>query len=154
KEKKLMERFRSILESKKLNTSMIARKTEEIFGATSPYYVPHNFCYSVASLHLTPHINQVFAISKLTGYSFSGFLNFFGFPPNQIPRLQTKLHTRRTVLLPIGDHAQNKNIPSLKESASPHSWDYTRPIGGLATNSLWPMHEIASRNQGQFVYVR
>src|SRR5258707_4300379 len=129
----LIERFRSVLAAKNLNLNAVSKETERIFGASSLYFIPHNFCYNVAAQGISPHICQVFALSKLTGYGFSDFLTFFGFPPDEIPRLQMKLHTQRTVLLPSVTYDKSQVLPYLGANILPHSLDHTGPFAKIAS---------------------
>jgi len=96
----LIERFRSLLAAKNLNLNAVSKETERIFGASSLYFIPTTFATTWQLKGSVLTICQVFALSKLTGYRFSDFLTLFGFPPDEISRLQLKLHTQRTVLLP------------------------------------------------------
>src|SRR5258705_9679002 len=44
------------------NLNAVSKETERIFGASSLYFIPHNFCYNVAAQGISPHICQVFAL--------------------------------------------------------------------------------------------
>ena len=151
----LIERFRSLLAAKNLSLNAVSKETERIFGASSLYFIPHNFCYNVAAHGISPHVCQVFALSKLTGYGFSDFLTFFGFPPDEIPRLQLKLHTQRTVLLPSVTYDKSRVLPYLGAKILPHSLDHTGPFAKIASRSPFcSVAEIEARNRRSFLYAR
>jgi transcriptional regulator with XRE-family HTH domain len=95
----LGERVKTILESKGLTLSQCSQRTRYLYGRSSPRFVPHNFYYELASRTFSPSLHQVFALSKITGYSFYDWLRVFGFDPEDISRLQSSLSSKRTVLL-------------------------------------------------------
>lgn len=71
--------------------------TRDRFGMSSPYFIPPTFLYKLRN-GITPHVCQIAALSESTGYRFVDWLQLFGFDLHQIPRLQMRLHTERTVL--------------------------------------------------------
>src|SRR5258706_3497872 len=151
----LIERFRSLLAAKNLSLNAVSKETERIFGASSLYFIPHNFCYNVAAQGISPHICQVFALSKLTGYRFSDFLTLFGFPPDEISRLQLKLHTQRTVLLPSVSYDKSRMLPYFGAEVLSHSMDHTGPLAKIACkNPLWSVATVEAHNRRSFLYAR
>jgi len=151
----LIERLRSVLAAKNVSLNALSKATERIFGASSLYFIPHNLCYNVAAQGISPHICQVFALSKLTGYRFSDFLTLFGFPPDEISRLQLKLHTQRTVLLPSVTYDKSRMLPYFGAEVRPHSMDYTGPLAKISFKSpLWSVAAIEAHNRRSFLYAR
>src|SRR5260370_34717409 len=71
----LIERFRSLLAAKNLSLNAVSKETQRIFGPSSLYFIPHNFCYNVAAHGISPHVCQVLPLSKLCGYAFCALLS-------------------------------------------------------------------------------
>jgi hypothetical protein len=61
--------------------------------------IPRNFYQDLRRTTLTPNIFQVFALSAVSGYRLADWLRLFGFPLEQIPRLQLLMPAKRTTLL-------------------------------------------------------
>jgi hypothetical protein len=151
----LVERLRSVLASKNLNVNTVSKETERIFDASSAYFIPHNFCYNLATYGISPHVCQVLALSRLTGYSFSDLLTLFGFPPDEIPRLQLKLHRQCTVLLPSVTYDKSRTLPYLGTQTIPQFLEYTGPCAKIASkNPMWAVGRIEAHNRRRFLYVR
>ena len=78
--------------------SHLSDATRERFGIGSSYFIPPTFLRKVRN-GITPHVCQIAALGESTGYRLVDWLRFFGFDLHQIPRLQLRLHTSRTVLV-------------------------------------------------------
>jgi hypothetical protein len=114
----LIERVRSILASKNLTLHQASRRSEELYGLSSPYFLPHNLYYDLRRGNFGPSIYQVFALSRISGYRLSDWLQVFGFHLTDLPRLQILLPSNRTVLLNSSLHDPNAWV----------SWFDNRPI--------------------------
>ena len=97
------EKIGTILYQSGYSTARLSVATRERFGADSPYFIPPTFLSKLRN-GTTPHVCQIAALSECTGYRFVDWLRLFAFDLHQIPRLQTRLHTERTVpITPIED---------------------------------------------------
>jgi hypothetical protein len=92
------ENLRNILYQSGHTIARISAATRDRFGISSSYFIPPTFLYKLRT-GITPHMCQIAALSQSTGYRFVDWLRFFGFDPHQIPRLQMRLHTERTVMV-------------------------------------------------------
>jgi hypothetical protein len=95
----LVERVKSILASKNLTLHKVSQRSAELFGRSSPHYLPHNLYYDLRHGSFSPSLFQVFALSRISNYRVTDWLRVFGFDVEVIPRLQLQLSSRRTVLL-------------------------------------------------------
>jgi hypothetical protein len=93
------ERVRQILSSRGLTLYRVSRRSAEIFGKLSPFFVPHSLYYDLAVSSLSPGIQQLLALSRITNYRLSDWLAVFGFDLDAIPRLQCMVPRNRTVIL-------------------------------------------------------
>ena len=95
----LPDSVKSIIESRGLSLHAVSQQSETIFGHGSPHFVPHNLYYELTLGTFSPSLHQLFALSRITGYRLFDWLHVFGLDPEEIPRLQILLTTKRTVLL-------------------------------------------------------
>jgi hypothetical protein len=114
---KLAERVKSILASKDLTLHKASQRSAELFGRSSPHYLPHNLYYDLRHGSFSPSLFQVFALSRISNYRVTDWLRVFGFDVEVIPRLQLQLPSRRTVLLDSSLDDPNAFIPWLRKLA-------------------------------------
>ena len=93
------ERLRAILASKGLTLYQVSQKSEVLYGHSSPYFLPHNLYYDLRSGTFTLSIQQLAALSRVSGYRLNDWVRAFGFDLQDIVRLQVLLPSKRTVLL-------------------------------------------------------
>lgn len=106
------ENVRNILYQSGHNIARLSAATRDRFGISSSYFIPPTFLYKLR-IGITPHICQIAALSQSTGYSFVDWLRLFGFDPHQIPRLQMRLHTERTVLITPVESGRDFFLPQV-----------------------------------------
>jgi hypothetical protein len=68
------------------------------FGNRTPYFIPPTLLYKLKR-GITPHVCQIVALSRITGYRFRDWMNLFGFDLKLILFLQLKIHSARTALV-------------------------------------------------------
>jgi hypothetical protein len=95
----LVERIQSILAVKDLTLYQVSQRSEKLYGRSSPYFLPHNLYFDLRGGTFSPSIYQFFALSRITGYRLPDWVRLFGADLENIPRLQTSLRSRRTILL-------------------------------------------------------
>jgi transcriptional regulator with XRE-family HTH domain len=83
----------------------------QIFGRSSPYFIPEYFYSAVRSRAVSPTIHQFMALSRISGYRPSDWLALFGFELDDIPRLQLLFTRPRTVLLDSTVYDEEQWIP-------------------------------------------
>jgi len=94
-----VERVKAVLQSQGMTLHQVSQTIVEVFGRSSPYFVPHNFYYDLGLGSFSPSLHQIFALSKVSGYRFYDWLRVFGFPPEEITHQQTLLESKRTSLI-------------------------------------------------------
>jgi hypothetical protein len=97
--KRRAERVRQVLASRGLSLYRVSQQSAEIFGRSSPYYVPHNLYYDIDEPSLIPTFQQMLALSHITGYQLRDWFAVFGFDLDLIPRLRLLARRKRTTLL-------------------------------------------------------
>lgn len=151
----IVNRIRKILEGRQLNINQVSRATLAFYGSASPFFIPHNFCHNIKANKISPHLCQVFSLSKITRYSFVDWLAVFGFRLDEIPRLQMKLHSDRTVLITPVTYDKEAIVPWFEAADMTTSIDQTIPLGRSAHKlQLHRVRDIESVNRKSFLYVK
>lgn len=122
-----VESIRNVLRQCGHSVTQLSAATRRRYGSSSQYFIPATFLYKIRS-GVTPHACQIVALSESTGYRFVDWLRIFGFDLQQVPRLQRRLHTARTVLVtPNEDWLQSPyshdGVWSASSRARPERWN-------------------------------
>jgi hypothetical protein len=81
----------------------VSARTKMRFGKRTPYFIPQTFLYKQKT-GVTPHTCQVAALSEITGFHFSDWLDLWGFDFRLILTLQLRIPNQRTtVVTPFPD---------------------------------------------------
>jgi len=127
------DRVRQILATRGLTLNQLSQRSTEVFGRSSPYYVPHNFYYSLDDPLLCPRIEQFVALSHISNYRLCDWLAVFGFYLEHIARIQALLTRTRTVFLDSTLYDENAWIP----------W-FSQKIPDDAVPSIAPLSQLLS----------
>jgi hypothetical protein len=148
-------RFRAVLAGKGLTVYSLAKKTQELYGDASPYFIPHNFYHYIVAPQISPHICQVVALSRLTGYSLATCLERFGFSPDLITRWQLRLRPERTILLPSETYDKDAMVPFFGTRIEATDLERTVPFSKIADYfTMQPSREVEELNRQRFIYAR
>jgi hypothetical protein len=115
--------------------------------------IPRNFYQDLRTTTLSPDIFQVFALSAISGYRLADWLRLFGFPIEQIPRLQLLMPAKRTALLDAMHFLGDPPVIWSSDFRRPVELIY--PLGRLLRAQ--PMHISASMHEAQsedYLYAR
>ncbi len=110
----LAEHVKSILASKNLTLYQVSESSAELFGRSSPQYLPHNLYYDLRHGSVSPSLFQLFAFSRISGYRLVDWLRVFGFDVEAIPRLQIQLSSNRTALVDRSSEDSQRFVPWLR----------------------------------------
>jgi hypothetical protein len=93
-------RIRFVLDSCGLTLHQVSRESERLYGAKSPFRIPHTLYHSVAnSPSFTPSLPETCALSRITGYRFEDWLRTLGIDLRLLAALQAALPLKRTRVL-------------------------------------------------------
>ncbi len=151
----LVDRVKAILQGKGLTLYQCSQQTRNLYGRSSPYFVPHNLYYDVGIGNFSPSLHQLFALSTVSGYNFSDWLRVFGFNPADIVRLQVLLSSKRTSLLDSSLDDAECWIPWVRNKPANVRIPGIAPIGRLL--ELAPSRRIRSvdrPDKGNVVYAK
>jgi hypothetical protein len=148
-------RVQRVLSARSLSLYQVSRRSAETFGRSSPYHVPDSFYSSLGSLAAGPSIQQVVALSTVSGYRLSDWLAVFGFKLDDIPRLGLLLPRRRTILLDSSVYDDEQWIPWFADRAGPSQFPATAPLAQI----LKPAEPVRAKhllalNARQFLYAK
>ena len=124
----LAERVKSILASQNLTLYQVSETSAELFGRSSPQYLPHNLYYDLRHGNFSPSLFQVFAFSRISGYRLVDWLRVFGFDVEAIPRLQIQLSSKRTTLLDSSVEDPRTRVAWLRDLAARGPLGYVVPL--------------------------
>lgn len=123
------DRVRQILATRGLTAYQVSRQSAEMFGPSSPYYIPHHFYSDLTPPSRCPSIYQFVALSRISNYRLCDWLAVFGFHLDDIPRLQPLLPRKRTVVLDSSVYDENAWIPWFAEKLPRERIPGIAPLG-------------------------
>jgi hypothetical protein len=151
----LVERVKAILATKGLTLYQVSQRARNLYGRSSPHFLPHNWYYDLGLRTFSPSLHQLFALSKISDYRFSDWLRVFGFNTEDISRLQVLLSSKRTLLLDCALDDPESMIPWFQNRLGNTPAPSIAPIGQLldltAPRRLGSLLEM---NRTNFVYAR
>jgi transcriptional regulator with XRE-family HTH domain len=122
----LAERIQSILASKHLTLYRVSQQSAAVYGRSSPFFIPHNLYSDLRASSFIPSVQQIVALSRISGYRLVDWLAVFGFDVEDITRLQALLPSKRTILLDTSLTAPEKSIMWFRDRAN------TNPVPRIA----------------------
>jgi len=149
------ERVRQILSTRGLTFYRASQRSAEMFGRSSPFYLPHNLHYDLAVSAATPSLYQLIALSRITRYRLSDWLAVFGFDLDAIPQLQVLVARRRTVILDSAVYDADAWLPWFIERSGSADLSAVTPLGQLLSPARPERaRELLSRNKTRFLYAK
>jgi hypothetical protein len=120
-----------VLSSRGLTPYRVSERSAEIFGRSSPFYLPHNLSYDTRDPALTPTFHQMLALSHITDYRLNDWLALFGFDLDLIPRLGLLVPRKRTTLLDSSVYDGHAWIPWFADHKRAVPMSPITPLGQL-----------------------
>lgn len=122
---------REILAARGLTLHRISERSAELFGRSSPFYIPHNWYSALARNVSIPTIHQVLAMSHITNFQMPHWLAVFGFELDLIWALQLQMARHYTTLLDPTFHDTTAWIPWLTDRSRYDPVPSIAPLGRL-----------------------
>lgn len=127
---------RQILESRGLTLFQISRESRARYG-DSRYFIPHQLYTDLRITGFTPKIQQILALSSITGYRLADWLAVFGFRLDAIARLQATLPAKRTHLIDPTVYDDQEGIPWFSEIVPPTPAEAIVPFGQRLASGIF-----------------
>src|SRR5947209_2221286 len=109
----LAERVRSILALRGLSLADVSRVSRSLARDNRLCFVPHNFYSSLRKPSFSPRLQQLLALSTVSGYRLIDWLAVFGFSLDDVPRFQVSFPALRTVELDHNMYQPRTAVPWL-----------------------------------------
>jgi hypothetical protein len=147
--------MRQIFSTKGLTLYRVSQRSAEIFGHSSPYFIPQHLYLNLATENFSPSIHQLLALSRISNYRLCDLIAVFGFRLDDIPRLQLSIPWLRTVLLDTSVYDEDQWIPWFAERLPEFSLPAIAPLG-LLLKSCTPRRarELFALNKRRFLYAK
>ena len=127
----LAEKVQAILNNEELTLYRVSQQSAQLYGRSSPYFLPHNLYYDLRAGSFRPSIHQIWALSRISGYRVADWLRVFGYNLEDITRLQVLLPSKRTIVLDTSFTDPNEWVP----------WLDNRPVG-VSMASIVPLAKL------------
>jgi hypothetical protein len=149
------DRVRQILLTRGLTLYQVSRRSAEIFGHSSPYYIPQGLYSALDAGVQSPNIYQLAALSRISGYRLSDWLAVFGFRLDEIPRVQLHNSWRRTVVLDSTVYDLEQWIPWFQERLAKANLPAIAPLRQvLKPDAPWRARDLLALDSRRFLYAR
>ena len=151
----LADRVQTILDHRHLTLYRVSRQSAELYGRSSPYFLPHNLYYDLRTGPFRPSIHQIVALSRISGYRVTDWLLVFGYNLEDITRLQVLLPSKRTIVLDTALTDPDERISWLDDRADGASIQPIAPLAKLL--KVLPVRRIGSlrdRSARRFLYAK
>jgi transcriptional regulator with XRE-family HTH domain len=109
----LAERIRSILALRGLSLADVSRASRSLVRGDRLCFVPHNFYSSLCKQSFSPRLQQLLALSTVSGYRLLDWLGVFGFSLDDVSRFQVSFPALRTVELDDNIYQPRTAVPWL-----------------------------------------
>ena len=151
----IADRVRRILSAKNLTLYKVSSLTKAMYKREPAYHVPRNFYFQLRSEAWNPTIQQLLALSRVSGYRLADWLAVFGFPLDTIPGLQSALPHPRTTLLDSGSYDEREPIPWFRDRPGRGTTPTVSPLSQLLEPSgERRLGSLVVANRGPFIYVK
>ena len=149
------DRVRQVLSMKNLTLYEVSKLSAQIYGQSSPHYIPQGLYSVLAASNRYPTIHQFLALSRISNYRLCDWLALFGIHLDDMLRLQLLIPWRRTILLDSSVYDDQRWIPWFAEG--PHVGDIPLvvPLGRLLKLAAPKRaQELLALNLAGFRYVK
>lgn len=151
----LAERVRGILGNRGLSLNAISRRSSDLFGRSSPFFVPHNLYYELTRDSRKPTIQEIFTLSQLSDYRLFDWLRVFEFRLDLISQLQLLIPRTNTTLLDSTVYNDLEWIPWFTGRPQPALVPAVVPLTHLlAPSPARQIRQLAGLSPQTFLYAR
>jgi hypothetical protein len=149
------DRVRQILSTRGSTLYQVSKRSADLFGRSSLYFIPQRLYHELAIGVPSPNLHQLAALSRISNFRLSDWLAVFGFRLDDIPKLQSIVPWRRTVLLDSSVYDLEQWIPWFAEQVSESPRSAIAPLGQFVKRGL-PVRakNLLCLSRKRFLYVK
>lgn len=148
-------RVRSILSTRNLTLYKASAATRADHPGQSSYHIPRNLYFHLRSTSWSPTIQQLLALTQLSGYRLVDWLAVFGFRLADISRLQLRLRQPRTVLLDSTVYDVEERIPWFRDRSTSVTAPPIAPLSQLLERAgSQPMGSLTTKGKSRYLYAK
>jgi hypothetical protein len=152
---KIADRVRTILHTRNLTLYKVSRLTRANYPKQRSYHLPPNLYFHLRSARWSPRIEQLWALSRLSGYRLTDWLAVFGFRLDDISRLETRLAHPRTVLLDSNVYDLEGTIAWFKDRGATETVAPVAPLIQLIELvGEVPIATLTTNAAGRYLYAK
>jgi hypothetical protein len=148
-------RVRGILSTRNLTLYKASAITRADHPGRPSYHIPRNLYFHLRSAAWSPTIQQLLALTQLSGYRLVDWLAVFGFRLADISRLQLHLRHLRTVLLDSTVYDMDERIPWFRDRATSLTAPPIAPLSQLLERAgSQPMRSLTTTVKSRYLYAK
>jgi hypothetical protein len=149
------DRVRQILSTRGLTLYQVSRRSAELFGRSSPYFIPQGLYHELSAGTLSLNIHRFLALSRISNYRLCDWLAVFGYRLDDIPRLQLLIPWRRTVLIDSSFYDEEQWIPWFVDRAPVREVSAIAPLRLLLKpDTPRRARDLLSLSKKRFLYAK
>jgi hypothetical protein len=148
-------RIQRTLADRGLTLLDISRESRRRYPESPAYWIPHHFYADLAGKGFSPKVEQVFALSAISGFRLVDWLGVFGVSLDSAPPLAASLPTERTILLDA----------TIYDPEALVEWFRSRPLDGplpaiaplgqlLESGGCRPLQALLPKKPSPFLYAK
>jgi transcriptional regulator with XRE-family HTH domain len=151
----IAERVRRILATRNLTLYRISALARMKYPKETSYRLPRNLYFQIRAGRWSPTIEQLVALSRLSGYRLAGWLAVFGFRLDDISRVQVRLRHPRTALLDSKIYDAQTTVPWFRDPTTATPIPPIAPLSQLLLPAdQEPMEALAGKSPSPYLYAK
>jgi hypothetical protein len=151
----IADRVRSILSTRNLTLYKASAITRADHPGQPSYHIPRNLYFHLRSAAWSPTIQQLLALTQLSGYRLVDWLAVFGFRLAEISRLQLHLRQPRTVLLDSTVYDVDERIAWFRYRSTSVAAPPIAPLSQLLERAgSQPMESLTTKGKSRYLYAK
>ena len=148
-------RIQRTLADRGLTLFDISRESRRCYPESPAYWIPHHFYADLAGKGFSPKVEQVFALSAISGYRLVDWLGVFGVLLDSAPPLAASLPTERTILLDTAIYDSEKSVEWFRSKPLDGPLPAIAPLGQLLEPAApRPLRTLLPKKPSPFLYAK
>jgi len=148
-------RIQRTLADRGLTLLDISRESRRRYPESPAYWIPHHFYADLAGKSFSPKVEQVFALSAISGYRLVDWLGVFGVWLDSAPPLSASLPNERTILLDAAIYDPESSVEWFRSRPLDGPLPAITPLGQLLeSGGRRPLQALLPKKPSPFLYAK